>query len=401
MRRNSVIIAALAVCAASSSGRASAQLGVGSMGATTSMAGTLSGMGSGSSVSPGRVTRGLPPSYRPGSDAAFNSGADFGSGGSGGDASSGGTESANSNPVFPPISSGAASPSGVVTRTVSKPFHWTEMRGADYLRELRRPTVRSNSRARGVRNNPRRPLAKYKVPPRNWLSFYLPQDRYKFTLNIWRYVTIEDDRARYPVRYYYKPNSPAMLALLANPPRGVRRSSRVVGFYSWQDAMIAGYRPDPFSKPEPALRVLELGRLSQSGSAMRYIEAVYAGQVSPSEFVSGLSYAQRVARAVGSRRDTRSQVRPIVAQAVGALLGEGPFPTSVTGSSVRVVRRIRVVTAPPVAAPSASGATANNVTPGMASVSGNANVGSNQVPDGGNRAEEYNRFRSNAAGLRR
>ena len=387
MRQNISKIATVAgfgIGIALSSTRAFAQIGVGSTGATTSMMGTLGGMGN-NAPSASRITRGLPSTTRAGSDAAFG-GSPFG----GND-----TESPTSAPAFPNV--GAATTA--VAATPIKPFFWTEMRGLDYLNELRgRPTRRSNSKARGVRPNPRRPLAKYKVPPRNWLSLYLPQDRYKITLNIWRYVSIEDDRGRYPVRYYYRPNAPTFLSLLANPPRGITRPPRIIGFASWQDAMIAGYRPDAVSKPEPALGVLALGRLSESSSVMRYIEATYAGQIAPNDFRNGVSYAQQIARVVGSRRDTRSKVRPVVAQAVSALLGEGPFPTSVTGNPVRVVRRVLIPV--PVANAQTAGAPNNNVTPGMASVSGDANIGSQRVPDEGNRSEGYNRFRSNASGLR-
>lgn len=393
MRQNINKIAAVAafgIGVALSGNRAFAQIGVGSMGATTSMMGTLGGMGN-NAPSASRITRGLPSSTRAGSDAAFG-----GANPSGGSPFGGNdTESPTSTPAFP-----NASTATTVARTVSKPLYWTEMRGADFLNELRgRPTRRSNAKARGVRNNPRRPLAKYKVPPRNWLAFYPLQDRYKITLNIWRYVSIEDDRGRYPVRYYYRPNAPTFLSLLANAPRGIVRPYRIIGFASWQDAMIAGYRPDAVSKPEPALGVLALGRLSESSSVMRYIEATYAGQISPNDFRNGVSYAQQIARVVGSRRDTRSKVRPVVAEAVGALLGEGPFPTSVTGNPVRVVRRV-VVPVPVAATNGQNAGASNNVTPGMASISGDANVGSQRVPDEGNRSEGYNRFRSNAANLR-
>lgn len=385
-----VAVAAFGIGVALSGEFAAAQIGVGSMGATTSMMGSLGGMGT-NAPSAGRITSGLPSAPRAGSDAAFNAGNPFG----GGNSNSGGTESPVSTPAFP-----NASTATTVAQTTIKPLYWTEMRGADYLNELRgRPTRRNAVRARGVRNNPRRPLAKYKVPPRNWLSFYLPQDRYKITLNIWRYVSMEDDRGRYPVRFYYRPNAPTFLSLLASSPRGIVRPYRIIGFASWQDAMIAGYRPDPVSKPEPALGVLALGRLSESSSVMRYIEATYAGQIAPNDFRNGITYAQQTARIVSSRRDTRSKVRPVVAQAVSALLGEGPFPTSVTGNRVRVVRRVIVPVAPRVANGQNADAP-NNITPGMASISGNPNVGAQQVPDGGNRVEGYNKFRSNAASLR-
>jgi hypothetical protein len=114
----------------------------------------------------------------------------------------------------------------------------------------------------------RRVLAqKYRKPPVGYLGYYLPQDRYKITSNVWRYVSIEDDPGRYPVRYYYRPSAPTMLALLSRSPRGIRRYNRVIGFHTWQDAMLAGYRPDPVTKPEPGLATGESGSYDARAAA--------------------------------------------------------------------------------------------------------------------------------------
>jgi len=312
---------------------------MGDMGAAMSMGSTLGNMGAGT-PSAGQMTRGLPPSYSGalGSDPTSDSAGGSSSGGShpGASGSPGGMPSGGV-PSFPNVGGGVA-PTGVVNR----PFHWGDMRGADFVRELQtRPTVRSGSRIVAPRSSYRRPLAKYKVPPRGFLSYYLQQDRFKITQGAWRFVSIEDDRAKYPVRYYYRPNAPTMLALLASTPPGVRRYNRVIGFKTWRDAMIAGYRPDPISKPEPAARVLQLASLTRSNAAMRYIEAAYAGQMSAEQFNSGVLYASNIARAVRSNPATRRQTRQTVNQAVLALLGEAPMPTQVVGFRRR---RVRVTT---------------------------------------------------------
>jgi hypothetical protein len=319
---------------------------MGDMGAAMSMGRTMGNMGAGT-PSAGQVTGGLPPSYGAyggalGADPTANSAGGGYGGGGGYPGAPGGMPSGGMGgaPSFPPMGGGPGMVAG--TGVINRPFHWGDMRGEDFVRELqRRPTVRPRSRIRGQRNIYRRPLAKYKVPPRGFLSYYLQQDRFKITMGHWRYVSIEDDRAKYPTRFYYRPNSPTMLALLASSPRGIRRYNRVIGFKTWRDAMIAGYRPDPVSKPEPAARVLQLAGLTRSNAAMRYIEAAYAGQMSPEQFNSGVIYAGNVVRAVRSNRATRGQARQLANQAVLALLGEGQMPTQVVGYRRR---RVRVTT---------------------------------------------------------
>ena len=350
MRRNWCGWAAIAAAAvAISSTRTSAQ-GIGDIGSASSISGTLGNIGAGT-PSAGQVAGGLPPSYGGysgalGADPTANSAGGYGGGaypGAPGGVPSGGI---GGTPNFPNVAGGA----GVAgTGVINRPFHWGDMRGEDFVRELqRRPTVRSRSRIRGQRSSYRRPLAKYKVPPRGFLSYYLLQDRYKITQGHWRFVSIEDDRAKYPTRFYYRPNSPTMLALLASSPRGIRRYNRVIGFKTWRDAMIAGYRPDPVSKPEPAARVLQLASLTRSNAAMRYIEAAYAGQMSPSQFESGVIYAGDVVRAVRSNPATRGQARQIANQAVLTLLGEAQMPTQVVGYRRRRVRvRVNPTTTTP------------------------------------------------------
>jgi hypothetical protein len=179
----------------------------------------------------------------------------------------------------------------------------------------------------------RRVLAqKYRKPPVGYLGYYLPQDRYKITSNVWRYVSIEDDPGRYPVRYYYRPSAPTMLALLSRSPRGIRRYNRVIGFHTWQDAMLAGYRPDPVTKPEPGSQLANLARMTRGPQLARYVEFIYSGQVAPDSFNASYNYIMRVQRAVSSRRDTRPLLSRTVGQVIGAILGEAPLPRTVGGS---------------------------------------------------------------------
>lgn len=354
---------------------------MGDMGAAMSMNSTLGNMGAGTR-SAGQMTNGLPPSYSGYSGAlgadptADSAGGSYG-GGSYPGASSGRPSGASPSggmggtPNFPNVT-GAAGNGVVGTGVVNRPFHWNDMRGEDFVRELQgRPTVRSSSRIRARRNNYRRPLAKYKVPPSGFLSYYLQQDRFKITQGMWRFVSIEDDRTKYPVRYYYRPNSPTMLALLASSPLGIRRYNRVIGFNTWRDAMIAGYRPDPISKPEPAARVLQLAGLTRSNAAMRYIEAAYAGQMSAEQFNSGIAYANNVARAVRSNPTTRRQAGRTVNQVMLALLGEAPMPTQVVGFRRR---RVRVTTTTTTTGMGVSGATPRGLPP--AGVPGSSPYGS-------------------------
>jgi hypothetical protein len=173
---------------------------------------------------------------------------------------------------------------------------------------------------------------KYKIPPVSWLSYYLPEDRFKLTSNIWKYVSIEDDSRRYPVRYYYRPSAPAMLRLLSEQPPRVRRFNRVIGFHTWQDAMRAGYRPDPVSKPEPGPQLAYLARVARGPQLARYVEIVYGGQVSPRELSASVSYIRRVQTVIGSHAHTRPLVGETLRRVLTAIMGEGPFPRYVGGT---------------------------------------------------------------------
>ena len=122
------------------------------------------------------------------------------------------------------------------------------------------------------------------------------------TSSVWRYVSIEDDRARYPVKYYWAPSSPAFLRILAQRPiKSQPRYNRVIGFHTWQEAMLAGYRPDPVSKPSPAPQIVSLAAISSRESLARYVEFVYAGQISPAVFERNYQYVARVKGIINAR----------------------------------------------------------------------------------------------------
>ncbi len=310
-----------------------AQETLGSLGTAGSMSGTMSGMGGGS-MSPGGAMRGM--GGGPGMP-----GMDEGAGGEGGLPQPGGM-------------GGMGGPGATVTTTIVRrqPLSWSRRTGQDYLNELLAPsprnlrpspeTTRRSPRAQAAyarriaRMTPaqrkRLVMAKYRKPPVGWLAYYLPQDRYKVTSKIWQYVSIEDDSGAYPVRYYYRPSAWTMLNLLKRSPRGVRRYNRVIGFHTWQDAMLAGYRPDPVTRPAPGAQIADIARLSRGPELERYVGFIYSGEVSPASFDASYTYIRRVARVVSSRSDTRPLMGQTVGQVLAAVLGEGQVPRTVGGT---------------------------------------------------------------------
>ena len=207
--------------------------------------------------------------------------------------------------------------------------------GETLLGELLRGGARTAPRTRkaSLRYSRNKPLAKYNLPARGYLAYYLPADRYKVASSDWRFVAIEDDAARYPARYYYPPSASNFLQLIAQPALGARirgnRSARVIGFHTWQDAMLAGYRPDPVSKPAPGAQFARLAASGRTSQLARYLGFVYAGQIPVSSFESTYNYALTVQRIANSRRDTRRYAGQAVGQALVAALGEGPRPIAV------------------------------------------------------------------------
>ena len=133
---------------------------------------------------------------------------------------------------------------------------------------------------------------KYDIGPRGWLASYLPADRYKFG-KVWQYVSTETDR------HYYTPQGMARKRFNAN---------RVIGFRTWQLAMLAGYTPDPVTKPAPGAQVLALAQYTTGPNFYKFVEYTYSGQVSPEKFVASYDYARKVTTALRSSKEGRRYV---------------------------------------------------------------------------------------------
>jgi hypothetical protein len=318
------------------------QESLGGLAAGSSMAATLGG------ASAGGVLRSNVPSA---------TGSGMGQMGGGTTAGAAGASSSGAAPTGTPRATGSPETGGtgqagattpVVRRQVPR---WSAGQGQAFLRELLEgsprarpiperqnlsPQQRATYARRVTRMTPaqrkRMVMQKYKIPPVSWLSYYLPQDRYKLTSKVWQYVSIEDDDGKYPVRYYYRPSAPGMLRLLSQRSPRVRRYNRVIGFHTWQDAMRAGYRPDPETRPEPGAQVAYLARVSRGPQLARYVEFIYGGQVSPRELTASVSYVRRVVRVVSSHAHTRPLVGETIGQILSAIMGEGAFPRYVGGT---------------------------------------------------------------------
>jgi len=155
-----------------------------------------------------------------------------------------------------------------------KRFHWSNMRGCHHCGRGRSPTVRSRVPARGVRHNPRRPATIQSTAAQ--LVIVSAQDRYKFTLNIWRCVTIETI-ARYYVRYY------------GIPPqcRVARKSAKWVcvihGAWLRFSLVMAG-RERPVTRPDPVSQTRTGSTSTRAGAYRRssFGNAIYRGCFMPS-----------------------------------------------------------------------------------------------------------------------
>lgn len=230
-------------------------------------------------------------------------------------------------------------------------------------------------------------LQKYAIPPRGWLAAYLPADRYKFG-KAWQYVSTETDKN------YYRPQDMARKKFNAN---------RVIGFRTWQLAMLAGYAPDPVSKPAPGPQILALSRYARGPNFYRFVEYTYAGQVSPAQFEASYTYAQSVARALLASTEGRRYVSNTL---------DRVFLASITGDSSVIPRAVGgPPPAPPAAANAQGGASgepgamgappsfpnSGNVTAPPA----NAPANSGENSGGDRRVGEFNGFSQRAANLAR
>ncbi len=160
-------------------------------------------------------------------------------------------------------------------------------------------------------------MKKYDIAPRGWLASYLPADRYKFG-KVWQYVSTETDKR------YYRPQDMARKNFNAN---------KVIGFRSWQLAMLAGYTPDPVSKPAPGAQFLALSQYAKGPNFYRFVEYTYAGQVAPDQFEASYNYARKVANALRSSKEGRRYMSNTLDRVFQAIVEGNPnlIPRTVGG----------------------------------------------------------------------
>ncbi len=160
-------------------------------------------------------------------------------------------------------------------------------------------------------------LDKYDIGPNGWLAAYLPADRYKFG-KVWQYVSTETDR------YYYRPQ---------DMPRKRFNANKVIGFRTWQLAMLAGYTPDPVTKPAPGAQVLALSQYTTGPNFYRFVEYAYSGQVSPDQFVASYNYARSVGNALRASPEGRKYLGNTLDRVFQAIVEGNPdlIPKTVGG----------------------------------------------------------------------
>ena len=160
-------------------------------------------------------------------------------------------------------------------------------------------------------------LKKYDIAPVGWLSSYLPADRYKFG-KVWQYVSTETDKR------YYRPQDMARKRFNAN---------RVIGFRTWQEAMQAGYTPDPASRPAPGAQILALSQYTSGPNFYRFVEYTYAGQVSPYQFEASYNYARQVGNSLRNSKEGRKYLRNTIDRVFRAIVEGNPdlIPATVGG----------------------------------------------------------------------
>jgi hypothetical protein len=219
-------------------------------------------------------------------------------------------------PNMPDVSMKAQQPKAASVQ----PERWGNENGEQMIHQLtshRHVSYSPGNVGKGRRHH--NVLAKYIKPARGWLGYYLPQDRYKVTSHIWKYTTTPNDK------FYY---DPWVLATKHRP------AGQVIGFNTWQDAMIAGYRPDPVSLPAPGRQLAILSSYSQGDMMQKFIEFTYAGQITPVVFDEDYRYVMSVAHTVESSSHWSYLLEPTVDQAIGSTLGLTSRPTQVGTSPV-------------------------------------------------------------------
>jgi hypothetical protein len=196
----------------------------------------------------------------------------------------------------------------------AQPEQWGNENGQQMLHQLTSHRHVSYSPGNVGRRRSHKVLAKYIKPARGWLGYYLPADRYKVTSKVWQFTTTPNDK------FYY---DPWVLATKHRP------AGQVIGFHTWQDAMIAGYRPDPVSLPAPGRQLAILASYSQGDMMQKFIEFTYAGQINPIVFDEDYRYVMSVAHTVESSSHWSYLLEPTVDQAIGSTLGLTSPPTQV------------------------------------------------------------------------
>ena len=230
-------------------------------------------------------------------------------------------------------------------------------------------------------------LQKYAIPPRGWLGSYLPADRYKFG-KAWQYVSTETDR------YYYRPQDMARKRFNAN---------RVIGFRTWQDAMLAGYAPDPQTKPAPGPQIVALSRYARGPNFYRFVEYAYSGQVTPAQFERTYTYAQRVTSALMASTEGRRYVSNTLDRVfLASINGDtsviprtvgGPPPAPAASAGAAPAQGGGAMGAPPSFPGSVNASAPTPATPASAPAGGDEG--------GEKRVGEFNGFSQRAANLAR
>lgn len=337
-----------------------------SLGGTMAATGIASGMNAtaGTSVTAGAATRNV---GRATGDLTDEAGSPNAGGRGGGAAAAGGGGGGG----------GGSAPRG--------PLRWTPETGNDLINQLMsgrgsttnvRSRSRRGKRVRLTRKQRLRLLRaarsrRYTAP--GWVVHYLPDDRYKITSGVWQFVSTEADQ------FYYRPWAPGVLRQSAN---------KVIGFHTWQDAMIAGYRPDPTSKPTPGAQLANLARWTRGPHFQEFVEYIYAGQMTPETFAANYDYAAKVAAAVNSKPYTRPYMGETIDQVLAAVLGEGSLPTTAGPA---------LAAAPPVTGD------VTNTRPSMPNPNTPGAVGGPSAggPAGSadKREEDFNKFRNRAGNI--
>lgn len=235
-----------------------------------------------------------------------------------------GAGAAPPKPVLPPLAVQPGSGRALLGQLLSRPIQPIPER---VRRSPRAQAAYSRRIARMTPAQRKKLVAqKYKIPARNWLADYLPADRYKFS-KAWKFVSTETDR------FYYT-------------PQGMTRrnfnKNRVIGFRSWQEAMLAGYRPDPISRPEPGNQIAFFATLTRDEPLFQLVEYAYAGQVSPANLTATYNYVRQVKTVVDRnphvRQYQRETVNAILTAAVTGdksqiptVFGQSPLPPATLG----------------------------------------------------------------------